>query len=372
MIESKRKTALFMGAFPDPVTGQSLALQKAWEGYSYEKYKINSYVKNQAALFIVAYCSILWKTITLFVFKKPTIVYISISRTLVGSLKDLPAIVLAKIYKIPVINHIQGADFQAFIQHIPSFLKPVYLYFYRSVAHYVVLTDGMQAEVINALGTKTAVSTIPNFYDSILNNFPVAELLETKNKNEYIEIVYLSNLLFTKGVIHLIDAFVALDTNPTSRIKLTLAGKIMGDSLVNEQELSQLLTEKIKNQPNITYVGIVSGKAKADLLAKTNIFILPTFYPTEAQPLSIIEALKMGCYVISTNHNYVPEFVNSTHGELIPSQSVHAIKTAISKYLLLNESQRTKIATGNVDYATAHFSLAQYQKSINHILNRHI
>lgn len=372
MLELKPKTALFMGAFPDPITGQSLALQKAWEGYEHRKYKINSYVKNKGALFVVVYGSILAKTLWLFLTKKPNIVYISISRTLVGSLKDLPAILLANIYKIPVINHIQGADFRNFMQHIPSFLKPLYLHFYKSVAHYIVLTEGMQQEVTDVLGTNAPVSTIPNFYDSILNDSPASQLLEIKSGNEYIEITYLSNLLFSKGVVDLIDAFVALNEQIYPQIRLTLAGKIMGDSFMGEQELSQLLNQKIKGHANIQYIGIVSGKAKTALLAQTNVFVLPTFYPTEAQPLAIIEAMKTGCYIISTNHNYIPEFVNANHGELIPIKSVNAIKKAIVSYLMLDAIEREKFVRGNVAHATEHFSLAKYQASINRILAQYV
>ena len=50
------------------------------------------------------------------------------------------------------------------------------------------------------------------------------------------------------------------------------------------------------------YIGIVNGKAKKNLLEWGNVFVLPTFYKMEGQPISILEAMATKNLVVTTNH----------------------------------------------------------------------
>ena len=60
---------------------------------------------------------------------------------------------------------------------------------------------------------------------------------------------------------------------------------------------------------------MVSGKKKRDLLENCDIFILPTNYPYEGQPISILEAYASSCAVITCNHSWIPDiFEDGTNG----------------------------------------------------------
>lgn len=374
MIKDKGKTVLFVGSFPDPITGQSLANKKAWEGYPYRKYKIENNVRiTNSSLKILnpfliglKYCGLILRAFYILVKKRPDLVYISISRTINGSFKDLPVIILSRVLRIPVVCHLHGADFITFFRSIPNFAKQFYELFYSNVASYIVLTEGMKREVITALNNKVKVYVLSNFYESILDRASEQELVAYKS--DKLEITFLSNLLYSKGIIHLIDAFIKIQEQLNLSLQLNIAGKVMSDSYMTAQKMTALLKEKTFGRDDIKFYGVLKGIEKYELLYRTNVFVLPTFYPTEAQPLSILEAMRMGCFIITTNHNYIGEMVDTRNGEIIQTESVDAIVKAIKSYIQLSSEQITRNISYNVLHARKFYSLHKFQKGLTSLL----
>lgn len=57
-----------------------------------------------------------------------------------------------------------------------------------------------------------------------------------------------------------------------------------------------------KLEDNVVYKGLVQGEAKDQLLKNADFLILPTNYNAEGQPISLIEGLKNGCVLITTQY----------------------------------------------------------------------
>ena len=91
--------------------------------------------------------------------------------------------------------------------------------------------------------------------------------------------------------------------------------------------------EGLKNNfpERIFYHGPVSGIKKVDLLRSSSIFILPTYYPTEAYPISIIEAMATGNAIITTKHNYLEKIISEKHGITIQKRDYGEIISSIKK-----------------------------------------
>ena len=53
----------------------------------------------------------------------------------------------------------------------------------------------------------------------------------------------------------------------------------------------------------------MGGEQKRKLLKECYIFALPTRYPNEGQPISILEAMGNGMFIITTNHAGIPDIV---------------------------------------------------------------
>jgi glycosyltransferase involved in cell wall biosynthesis len=89
----------------------------------------------------------------------------------------------------------------------------------------------------------------------------------------------------------------------------------------------------------------VTGQAKWGLLEKTDIFVLPTYYPFEGQPNSIIESMAAGCAVISTNHAAIPETViNGENGVIVPKHDPQKLAGSIT-YLIENRDVLKSMAS---------------------------
>jgi glycosyltransferase involved in cell wall biosynthesis len=82
---------------------------------------------------------------------------------------------------------------------------------------------------------------------------------------------------------------------------------------------------------HVTIHGSVSNRSDIkEALLSSDVFLLPTYYPEEAQPLSIIEAMNAATPVVATDHAAIPEYVvHGENGYLVEKQSPKEIAKSI-------------------------------------------
>jgi glycosyltransferase involved in cell wall biosynthesis len=115
----------------------------------------------------------------------------------------------------------------------------------------------------------------------------------------------LSNLTVEKGAVAAGDAFEALLRNGIDCTFL-IAGPL-GDS-----ESAKAVDRLLNLYPErCQYLGPVYGPNKADFLQRLDVFLFPSRYVYEAQPLVVLEALSMGLPVVSTDAGYISETIPS-------------------------------------------------------------
>jgi glycosyltransferase involved in cell wall biosynthesis len=76
----------------------------------------------------------------------------------------------------------------------------------------------------------------------------------------------------------------------------------------------------------VHFNGFVSGDAKAGLLSRTDVFVLPSY--NEGLPISILEAMSYGCAIVSTPVGGIPEVVKD-NGVLVKPGDIDGIASAI-------------------------------------------
>ncbi len=360
---------LLMGPTSPPYTGQSVAFTTIVEYYrkneDFNCIEVNLSNKNGIIKGILLCLSISYQMI----FNKIDLIYFTCSRSFLGSLRDVVLLSWAKIFRVKVVNHLHGGDFRIFYNSSSFLYKRILKWCYQGVSSSIVLLDGMKILFENFPRMK--VDVVSNSYSLSLDDYPTIKQLS----NGPLKFLYLSNIMESKGILNLLDAFEII-LNDHLECQLTIAGSYMSDYISSEQEIRQkfelkyyFLKEKYPNK--INYVGVVNGKKKSDLLWSSDVFLLPTFHQTEAFPISILEALRTGNYIITTEHNYLPDVVSSQNGRLIKPNSVNALTEVISDVIEFR-NKLDDVQNYNINYAVSNFTESQYVKGVTQIINENL
>lgn len=351
---------LLVGPLPPPITGQAIAfsylkkLEKSNENISLfntqrHNFKLINYIE-----------SILILPVKILLNKYHTI-YFTGSRSKFGFLRQLPFLFVTILKKIRIINHLHGADFKDFYSN-SGILKPIINWIYNHVETTIILLDQMRDQFDGF--NKMKLITVPN---SIGSDFENLEIKFPKPRR----ILYLSNIMESKGIIEFLSASKKL-LELEKDICIDIAGSFVGDNLSNKKKIKSKFYEIYdplqKEFPNrIKFHGSITGNNKVNLFKSSSIFVLPTYYPTEAFPISILEAMASGNAIICTQHNYLKYIVNKNRGFLVPIKNENEIFDKLI-YLLSNLEELTAIQKKNFDFANEHKSGA-YIESISKIVH---
>jgi glycosyltransferase involved in cell wall biosynthesis len=359
-----RRNILMCGPVAPPVFGQSLSFTLITQNYlCNEKYIVDQNFKTRSKIekISVTLKSVAWY-LYFFISKKIDLVYFSSSRSMGGCIKDLCLINIASLLKIKLINHVHGTDFENLLNTGPGWFRILVKYSYNKVHTTVVLVEGMRKPFKQFKEMKLKV--LPNFYDPVLDEFQQDNKLKDETT---FEILYFSNIMKTKGIIEAIDAFLLL-SEKIPNIRLNIAGDFISDEEYNATEIKDFFFEKIRNINNIIYHGVLRGEDKSKLFYNSSIFVLPSYYISEAFPVSIIEAMRAGCAVITTKHKYLGEIVKPANGILINIRDVNALVDAL-EHLITDTQLLKKIRIHNIAEAKNNYSLTSNLDSLRIILN---
>ena len=136
------------------------------------------------------------------------------------------------------------------------------------------------------------------------------QILEEEKKNEY-KLIYLSNMIKTKGSLDLINA-MRIITKINKNIKLEFAGGWR--SSFSKDDFEKIINE-FNLKDYVKHVGAVYGDDKSSFLRSGDIFVFPTKYKNECFPLVLLEAMSFGLPVITTNEGAITEvIINKMNG----------------------------------------------------------
>jgi glycosyltransferase involved in cell wall biosynthesis len=119
-------------------------------------------------------------------------------------------------------------------------------------------------------------------------------------------------------------------------VELHLAGALQlgRDGFSGEAAMRADLDALVAGVPasgSVRLHGIVTGDAKEALLRDADVFVLPTYYVNEGQPIAVIEALAYGLPVVATAYRAIPELLPASHAALtVPPRSPERIAETIA------------------------------------------
>lgn len=359
----KKNIILAVGTLPPPMHGQAMAFLVTTSSVKDIKYIVNNNfsklsflnktLKTVFSIFHITYY---------FIFYNFNIVYFTSSRSKLGCIKDLYLIFLCIIFNKKTVNHVQGAEFKYLYQSSGLFLRFLIKSLYSKININILLFDKMKEQYLEVAKKNTFI-TIPNFYDDDI----VFNLKKDLKKGDTIHFLYLSNLLYTKGILHLLHAFDDL-SKVFPNVHLHIAGDIISDKQMSRKRISLELQKYLDKNESISYYGTVGGKEKTFLMEKSDVFVLPTFYLTEGLPFSILESMGAGLTIITTRHNYLEELVSENEGLLIESESIPSLFNALN-FFVQNPNEIRKRGINSIIKARNNYSKSSYTYKMNKLFS---
>ncbi|TKW61172.1 MAG: glycosyltransferase family 4 protein [Blastochloris viridis] len=166
-------------------------------------------------------------------------------------------------------------------------------------AHHIVLADGMREDLKSKYSNISSIAVSSNACHVKVPNIKPIII------DEKINLGMLSNLTEEKGAIRALDLAIELKKSGLE-ITLTLAGPI-----IEPKVEKSIIDAKTTLGEDLIILGPVHGAAKEDFYKKTDVFLFPSTYPNEAQPVVIYEALSYGCAIITSCAGYITDMLKT-------------------------------------------------------------
>ena len=264
------------------------------------------------------------------------IYYTNMSTSFAGFFRDYLTVLGAKILSRKIVLHLHGGGFQDFYRSQNAFVQNQIVANLRR-ADAIIVLGGLLKEQFSELGCDvfSKVEIIPNGL-SIGVHEPrwKARRLQDLMRVETINLLYMSSLMESKGYLDSIDAMIKLRLSSAKHFHLDLCGDFVSTTTDSSSTFSKFsdLQDYIARKGlsgMVTVHGQVLGQLKCEMFEKAHIFLLPTLYPWEGQPLSIIEALAFGLPVVSCHHRGIPEQVVDKENGCLVDKTPEAIAEAV-------------------------------------------
>lgn len=272
--------------------------------------------------------------------RRDTVLYLALSGGL-GQGVDLIYVLIAKLFRRPIFIHHHSFSYI----HSPSHVNRLLFRFVRGETH-IVLSNGMgkALENIYALdASKIRVVSNAAF-------FPAAAKPRTaKDPAAPLNIGFLSNITAEKGFVELFQILAQLKDAQVP-YQAYIAGPLASQA---RGEFERLLS----CSSNVQYLGPAYGEAKERFYERLDIFLFPTKYLNEAEPLVILEAMEASAHVIACDRGAISEMLANGSGltfsshEIVNSAAEHIKQfnrdraaLAIAQDLSLHQSTRIREA----------------------------
>jgi len=228
-------------------------------------------------------------------------------------------LVIARSFGVPVVFHVHGSQMEAFHAALGRVGRALFAATLRH-AQVVVVLSASWRDFIVAAAPGARVEIVANAVPIPLTAAAVDD------PSGVLRLTFLGLVGQRKGIFDLVEALATLPTELQARLRLNIGGN---------GELERL-RERVRSAgcvADIRILGWIDATAREELLAQTDIFVLPSY--NEGLPMALLEAMARGLPVISTFAGGIPELVrNEEHGLLVAAGDKVALADAVSRLAL--------------------------------------
>lgn len=341
------KTILLIAHLPPPVHGVSVISENILKSKilnsKYKLLKLNlsssksiSQIGKKSIFKYLFVFRIATKLFFTLVAKKIDLVYLTISPSGIGFLKDSVLVLLLKLFNKKIIFHIHGKGVNTYYQSLPRLFKFYYRLIFNNVS-IILLSDILKKD----LDFKKNINDIYFVNNGIKSQY--LNKSKIKNKNNYpLKILFFSNIQESKGIFDLLNAIPSLKKKYGKSVNYILAGDSESDNLI--KKIEELIHDN-SIEDVVKLVGPKYKKDKEKLFASADIFIHPTL--NDCFPLVLLEALKFGLPIVTTNEGAISDIVTDRINGLIVKKNCPSDISENLSELIENENLRSEMSEKN-------------------------
>ncbi|KJE34429.1 hypothetical protein UF64_15270 [Thalassospira sp. HJ] len=242
--------------------------------------------------------------------------YICFAPTGFAYYRDCLYMLMARMFRVTAVLHLHGRG-------LPNMRRSKWSALFQKLVfknQTVILLGESLCSEIDGLNCKSAI--IRNcLNDEDFRTLPI----KPWTPHDPVRLLWLSNLFHAKGIETLLAACAILRGRDIV-FTLNIAGAA-GD--VNDVDLDLMLGRyQVKTATNC--LGPVSESQKRVVFEEADLFIFPSHYANEAQPLVVLEAMAANVPVITSDIATLPEFVRDGEtGQLCSPKDPEGLANAI-------------------------------------------
>lgn len=264
--------------------------------------------------------------------------------------RKMPFILWSASRGIPIVNHIHGAEFEAFYEKASAAKRRRVQKIYGKCTRLVALS---------AEWAKSLKEIVPKERIDVLENYcriPAGPYDTGRNKRQ---ILFLGELGERKGCFD-IPAILKKVRESCPDVKLVMAGD--GEMERLKAAFSQ------EGLPAVSFPGWVQGEAKERLLKESGIFLFPSY--NEGMPVAVLEAMAYGMGIVTTTVGGIPQLVrDGESGILAVPGDVEAMAAALVRFLT-DGAYLSACGKAARERAVSDYSLERHLEKLGEIYER--
>ncbi len=373
-MEDKRTRILFIGTLPPPIHGSAVVSQQIKDsklinnaflcdwvnlGTSRRMDEIGKRSLAKPFRFIGSWL----RTLCLLMTHRYALCYLAITCHGIGFLKDAPFVLLCKLFRRKIIIHQHNKGMSKDLDRWPyRWLLPLC---YKDAK--VILLSWHLYPDIEKVVPKENVMICPNgikFQEFKNSNGPTSK--DSEVVNEVPKLLFLSNLIESKGVIVLLDALKLLADKGYSFQCDFVGGE------TKEIDAKRFAEEVDKRQLNrlVVYKGRKFGEEKDEAFEKSDIFVFPSM--EDCFPLVLLEAMEHRLPIVTTTEGAIPDEVTDGENGLISERNNHESLAVSIRHLLDSPELCKKMGEEGYQKLRKYFIEEVFEHTMHDILNNSV
>lgn len=284
------------------------------------------------------------KSITALILSKNPILYINVGQSLFSFYRILWWFLPLKIMKsnMKVVMSLNGYSFINWT--VNSLESKIFKKLLNSSDIVTVVGDLQKNKLLEKKVDPSKIFVVPNSIDVSPNEKYFIKKKFDKIETRQLNLLFLSLLVEKKGFQEYLEA---IENFAKSNINLHLNAVLCGpvtrtafcDRFKSIEETRAWIAKKINlinglsSNVKISWIEGAKGEQKKAIFDQADIFILPTYYPNEAQPLVLLEAMATGCAIITSKAGEIPSTISSECALIIDEVTSESVYEKIQIYI---------------------------------------